>query len=96
MEPDQNHVRVHLTIRGRVQGVYFRASTAYEAQNLGLTGWVRNCPDGSVEAVVEGDKNKVENLITWCRRGPRGAQVESIDVEWRNSRREFQDFRIKR
>jgi len=96
MEPDQNYVRVHLTIRGRVQGVYFRASAAYEAQNLGLTGWVRNCPDGSVEAVAEGDKNKIENLIAWCRRGPRGAQVESVDVGWLRFRREFQDFRIKR
>jgi acylphosphatase len=95
MEPDQSRARVHLTIRGRVQGVYFRASAAYEAQNLGLTGWVRNCLDGSVEAVAEGDKNSVENLVAWCRHGPRGAKVESVEVEWLAFRREFQDFRIK-
>jgi len=96
MEPDQNRVRVHLTIRGRVQGVYFRASTVYEAQNLSLTGWIRNCPDGSVEAVAEGEKNKVEDLIAWCRHGPRGARVQGVDVNWSAFSGEFQDFRIKR
>jgi acylphosphatase len=96
MKADQNHARAHLTISGRVQGVYFRASAVYEAQNLGLTGWVKNCPDGSVEAVAEGDRSKVEDLIAWCRRGPRGARVQSVDVKWLAFSGEFQDFRIKR
>jgi acylphosphatase len=96
MEAGARLVRAHLTIRGRVQGVYFRASTAYEAQNLGLTGWVRNCADGSVEAVAEGDRDKVEELVAWCRRGPRGARVEVVQVEWLPFTREFQDFRITR
>jgi acylphosphatase len=96
MDTDPNHVRAHLTVRGRVQGVYFRASTVQEAQNLRLTGWVRNCLDGSVEAVAEGDRSKVEDLIAWCRRGPRGARVHSVDVNWLVFSGEFQDFRIKR
>jgi acylphosphatase len=96
MDTDPNSVRAHLTVRGRVQGVYFRASTVQEAQNLCLTGWVRNCPDGSVEAVAEGDRRKVEDLIAWCRRGPQGARVQSVDVNWLAFSGEYQDFRIKR
>jgi acylphosphatase len=96
MEGGENRVRVALTVRGRVQGVYFRASAAREAQNLGITGWVRNCCDGSVEAVAEGDRSNVEKLIAWCRRGPQGARVESVEVKWLAFEREFQDFRIRR
>jgi acylphosphatase len=96
MTTDPTPVRAHVTIHGRVQGVYFRASTVQEAQNLRLTGWVRNCPDGSVEAVVEGARNEVEDLIAWCRRGPRGARVQNVDVKWLVFSGEFQDFRIAR
>jgi acylphosphatase len=71
--PDQ--VRVRLKIEGWVQGVYFRASTVQEAHRLGVTGWVMNCPDGSVEAVAEGTRARIDELIAWCRRGPPGAQV---------------------
>ena len=66
---------VHLNISGRVQGVYYRASMLQEAQRLGLTGWVMNRPDGSVEAVAEGWQAKIEELIAWCRQGPQGARV---------------------
>jgi acylphosphatase len=96
MPTDQNHVRAHLTIHGRVQGVYFRASTVYTAQNLGLTGWVRNCPGGAVEAVAEGDQNKLDEWIAWCGRGPSGARVENVEVTWQAASGEFRDFRIKR
>lgn len=96
MDSDQDRVRVQLTIRGRVQGVYFRASTLYEAQRLGLTGWVRNCADGSVETVAEGSKNKVEVFIAWCRVGPSGARVEDIDVRWQAASQEFTGFEIRR
>jgi acylphosphatase len=96
MATDQSPVRAHVTIHGRVQGVYFRASTVYEAQNLGLTGWVRNCPDGSVEAVAEGDRKKIEEWIAWCGRGPSGARVDKVEVRWLPSRGEFQAFQIKR
>ena len=71
-------VRVH----GRVQGVFFRAETADRARSLDLTGWVRNCPDGTVEAVFEGERERVESMVAWCGRGPAGAHVDSVDVKW--------------
>ncbi|MBM2802640.1 MAG: acylphosphatase [Deltaproteobacteria bacterium] len=88
--------RVHLKIHGRVQGVYYRASTVQEAQNLGLTGWVMNCPDGSVETVAEGAQQKLEELIAWCRQGPTGARVTSVDVGWEKPENNFCSFSIRR
>jgi acylphosphatase len=63
-----------------VQGVWFRASTCAEAERLGLRGWVRNLSDGTVEAHFEGDADAVAEMIAWCRRGPSGADVASVDV----------------
>jgi acylphosphatase len=67
-------------VHGFVQGVFFRDSTRRLAQRHGVTGWVANRPDGAVEAVFEGETDAVERLVTFSREGPRGAQVESIDV----------------
>lgn len=89
-------VRARLRVEGRVQGVFFRANTIEQATRLGVKGWVRNCPDGSVEIVAEGEKTQVENLIGWCHRGPPGARVDRVGVEWESYRGEFQDFRIRR
>jgi acylphosphatase len=72
-------------VGGRVQGVFFRAETRDRARSLGLAGWVRNCPDGSVEAVFEGDRERVESMVGWMRRGPSGASVEHVDVVWEES-----------
>ena len=69
-------------MRGRVQGVGFRAETRDRARSLGLEGWVSNEPDGSVEAVFEGAPDRVESLLRWCRQGPRGAEVEDVEVAW--------------
>ena len=69
-----------LHISGRVQGVNFRESMRYEAERLGVTGWVRNCRDGGVEAVVDGAAEALEAIIAWARRGPRGAYVASVEV----------------
>jgi acylphosphatase len=88
--------RVHLKIAGRVQGVYFRASTVEQARRLGVTGWVMNCPDNSVELVAEGEREELEKLISWCRSGPPGAQVREVRAEWEASRAEFQTFFLKR
>lgn len=71
--------RVHLRIRGRVQGVYFRESARYRAEGLGLVGWVQNLPDSSVEAVAEGPPDALEAWVTWCRRGPPAARVDSLE-----------------
>ncbi len=74
--------RAHVTVRGLVQGVFFRAETRRTASSLGLSGWVRNVPDGTVEAVFEGERLPVEEAVEWARSGPPGARVDSVDVEW--------------
>lgn len=88
-------VRARIRIKGLVQGVFFRYNTRERARELRLTGWVRNVPDGSVECVIEGDKEKVEDLIKWCHHGPPGARVEAVEVNWENYRGEFADFSIR-
>jgi len=72
--------RVHVTIRGRVQGVFFRASCADRARAAGLTGWVRNTPLGDVEAEFEGPDADVDSMTAWCRTGPPSARVEDVEV----------------
>jgi acylphosphatase len=88
-------VRKRLRIRGRVQGVWFRGATQDEARRLGITGWVRNCPDGSVEAVVQGPTEAVRLLVEWCGHGPPGARVTSCSVEDEPPASESIDFRIR-
>jgi acylphosphatase len=73
-------VRVHVLVRGAVQGVGFRYATVSRAASLGLGGWVRNRPDGAVEAVFEGPDDRVGSMVDWCRRGPSGARVEGIET----------------
>ena len=70
--------RVRLRVIGRVQGVWYRGATEREALRLGVEGWVRNLPDGSVEALLEGDAEAVRALAAWCRRGPTGARVTNV------------------
>jgi acylphosphatase len=88
--------RAHLFISGKVQGVYFRANTKREALKLGLKGFVRNLPDGRVEALFEGEEEALQKMIAWCHRGPSGARVERVEVEWDEYRGEFEDFIILR
>jgi acylphosphatase len=71
---------VHLRITGRVQGVFYRASAQDEARRLGLVGWVRNLPDGGVEAVAQGTNDQVDAFVEWCKKGPKFAVVTGIDV----------------
>jgi acylphosphatase len=73
--------RVRVRIRGRVQGVFFRADARARAESLGLAGWIRNAEDGSVEAGFEGDEERVRSMLDWCRRGPSGAEVDEVEVE---------------
>jgi len=87
--------QVHIIVRGRVQGVYFRASTRNRARQLGLAGWVRNCPDSSVELVAEGEKTRLEQLVMWCHKGPPGAVVMDINVEWQEATGKFAGFVVK-
>jgi acylphosphatase len=80
--------RAHVVVRGRVQGVFFRAQTRDRAGSLGLSGWVRNNEDGSVEAVFEGERERVESMVEWSRRGPAHAVVEDVQVTWEDPRGE--------
>lgn len=88
-------VKVALRIKGRVQGVFFRDSARREAVRLGLTGWVRNRPDGDVEAVAEGDSQRVRDFVSWCRKGPRYASVEQVQVTESPATDEFSNFRVE-
>ena len=88
-------VRARVFVSGRVQGVFFRSETQEEALRYGLTGWVRNLPDGKVEAVFEGEKDRIDKLIEFCRRGPPGARVTNVEVVWENYTGEFRGFRIR-
>ena len=87
-------VRAHVFVSGRVQGVFFRSETRFHARRLGVTGWVRNLPDGRVEAVFEGEEEAVKELIEFCKVGPVGARVTNVEVRWEEYRGEFNDFRI--
>ena len=88
-------VRAHVYVNGRVQGVFFRSETQDEAMRHGLTGWVRNLADGRVEAVFEGEKELVEKLIDFCRRGLLGARVTNVEVVWESYAGEFRGFRVR-
>jgi acylphosphatase len=77
-----SHARVHCIVHGRVQGVAFRANTQHQARRLGLTGWVRNCSDGTVELLAQGETSSVQQLVTWCQHGPPGAHVTRVEVSW--------------
>lgn len=88
-------VRAHLIIEGRVQGVFYRATARSTAAGLGITGWVRNLPDGSVEAVAEGPERVVDKFVDWCRKGPPGAFVSNIRISRENPRGEFNDFEVR-
>lgn len=74
--------RVHVFVSGRVQGVFFRAHTQEKARTLGLSGWVRNFPDGRVEIVAEGEEGKIDSFLVWVRVGPSAARVEGVQVDW--------------
>jgi acylphosphatase len=87
-------VRVHVLIEGRVQGVFFRACTRDEARARGLAGWVRNRADGRVEAVFEGDKAVVENMLAWCRKGPPYSYVDHVEIAWQPYQGDLLDFRV--
>jgi acylphosphatase len=88
-------LRAHVIVHGFVQGVWFRQSTKDEALRIGVGGWVKNLPDGTVEAVFEGDKKKVEEIVGWCHRGPSGAQVSKVDISWEKPRSDAFRFDIR-
>ena len=88
-------IRVRIYVSDRVQGVFYRSNTRRRARELGLTGWVRNLPDGRVEAIVEGEEERVEELIKWCRRGPAHAMVTNLEIRREPPTGEFKTFSIR-
>jgi len=87
--------RVHIVAGGVVQGICFRYYAQRTAEELGVTGWVRNIPDGRIEAVVEGREKNVDAMVDWFRHGPPGALVEEFSVQELPYQAEFQDFRVR-
>ena len=95
--PGNNQVRAHIWVKGRVQGVGFRAHVEYSARQIGeLTGWVRNIGYDTVEAVAEGERVDVERLIQAMKEGPRSSRVDEARVEWEEPRGEFEQFGVRR
>lgn len=88
-------VRLRATVHGRVQGVNFRYYTRQQARQLGITGYVRNLWDGTVEVVAEGERHNVTRLLSWLHRGPSMAFVEKVDAQWLPSIDEFQHFEVR-
>lgn len=87
--------RKHVLISGRVQGVYFRVYTREAAAGFGLRGWVRNLPDGRVEAVFEGEEQAIEKMLEWCWEGSPSSRVDKVEIIDGHYRGEFADFVIK-
>ena len=92
---NDERARVHLHISGKVQGVYYRVTAADEARRLGLTGWVRNLPDGRVEAVAEGSRRHLDRFVAWCRHGPPAAEVSNIDTTWADATGDLEPFQVQ-
>jgi len=92
---DVDYLRAQVIIHGIVQGVFFRASTRDEARRIGVGGWVRNLPDGTVQALFEGEKKKVEEMIGWCHKGPPGARVTKVEIFRDPYQGEYKQFDIR-
>jgi len=90
----KNKVRAHTIISGRVQGVFFRVETKRAADGFGVFGWVKNRRDGTVEALFEGDQDRVDAVLEWCKEGPAHAQVSDVKVEWEDYTGEYSGFDI--
>jgi acylphosphatase len=89
-----DEARAHIVIHGDVQGVFFRQSAKGEAEKRNVTGWVKNRPDGSVEAIFEGDKENVDAMTAWCRKGPPRARVKEVAITWQTYTGRFESFDI--
>jgi len=90
-----NNTRAHIFVSGRVQGVFFRAGAQTRAKKIGVYGFARNLPDARVEIIAEGEKENVEKLINWLKRGSLFAKVKGVEVIWEEHRGEFGGFEIK-
>ena len=92
---NRDQERAHVYVSGDVQGVFFRDSTRERAEELGLSGWVKNLPDGRVEALFEGPSEKVREMVRWCEQGPPHAAVDNVDVEFDAARDDLSGFEVR-
>jgi acylphosphatase len=90
-----DYERAHVYVSGRVQGVFFRDSAREKAQQLGLNGWVKNLPDGRVEALFEGPSERVRQMVRWCEQGPSRAEVEDVETEFEASEGDLMSFEVR-
>ena len=88
-------IKAHIRIAGLVQGVFFRATMCKKALDLGINGWVKNLPDGNVEALTEGEEEKISEIVKWCKIGPKNAHVKEVSVSYEPSNGEFTEFLMK-
>jgi len=88
-------VRIHLFVSGRVQGISFRWRTRHKAQQIKVLGWVKNLPDGRVEMILEGERERIEELIEWVRKEPFLVKVDNLEKKWEEYQGEFSDFEIR-
>ena len=87
--------RAQVKVSGQVQGVFFRDSTRQKAEELGLAGWVKNLPDGQVEALFEGPSDRVSEMVRWCEEGPRHASVANVDTDVRSAAGDLEGFEVR-
>ena len=87
--------QVQVTIKGHVQGVFFRGNTRDRANRMGIEGWVKNQANGDVKAVFEGDEELLEDMIDWCHKGPPMARVDEVKTTWKEATGDFEEFRVK-
>jgi acylphosphatase len=86
--------RAHVLVSGQVQGVFFRDSTRQKAEELGLSGWVKNVPEGQVEALFEGPSQSIREMVDWCKEGPQRASVENVDVDFESAGGDLETFEV--
>jgi acylphosphatase len=90
-----DYERAHVYVSGQVQGVFFRDSAREKARQLGLNGWVKNLPDGRVEALFEGPSERVREMVRWCEQGPSQAEVENVETEFEASKGDLTSFEVR-
>lgn len=94
-ENNRDSERAHVRVSGAVQGVFFRDSSQERAEQLGLAGWVKNLPDGRVEAVFEGPSEQVREMVRWCEEGPQRADVEDVEVDFEEAHGDLGSFEVR-
>ena len=92
---NEEKIRAHIFVSGRVQGVFFREKTKKKAEQLRITGWIKNLADSRVEAIFEGKKENVQNMVDWARKGPIWAKIDALNVIWEDYKAEFNKFEIR-